>query len=233
MRPADNPFRTERIDRLRYRLTGATPDDLAGQFAALGRRAAVIGDHGSGKSRLLATLADHLEARGLPSLRIRCGRDPLPSAQELAGRLLIADELDHLGRWRRRRLLARAARAGGVLAAVHRLPRDLPVLHHCAVDAGLVAELIRELTGAPPPPDLGALLRDHAGNVRALFRHLYDRAAATTANNWSQAGARRIRWDPRCACQRDAPGPAPHLLPSVAPHAPLDPGPAPVRRVRG
>ncbi len=195
MRPADNPFRTERIDRLPYRLTGATLDHLAGRFAALGGRAAIAGDHGAGKSRLLATLADHLEARGRPSLRIRCGRDPLPSAEELAGRLLVADELDELGRLRRRLLLARACRAGGVLAAVHRVPRDLPLLHRCTVDASLVAELVRDLTGAPPPPDLAPLLRDHAGNVRALFRHLYDRTAdrcAQQAAGWGP-GQRRGR----------------------------------------
>lgn len=132
MRPADNPFRTERIDRLPYRLTGATLDDLAGRFAALGGRAAIVGEHGAGKSRLLATLADHLETRGRPSLRIRCGRDPLPSAEQLAGRLLVADELDRLGRLRRRLLLARAVRAGGVLAAVHRVPRDLPLYDRSA-----------------------------------------------------------------------------------------------------
>ena len=181
MRPADNPFRTERIDRIQYRLTGgAALDDLAERFAGLGGRAAIIGHHGAGKSRLLATLADHLETRGRPSLRIRCGRDPLPSLEELAGRLLVADELDHLSRRRRRRLLARAGRAGGMLAAVHQIPRDLPLLHHCTVDISLVAGLVCDLTGAPPPPDLARLLGDHAGNVRALFRHLYDRAADRT-----------------------------------------------------
>ena len=188
MRPADNPFRTERIDRLRYRLAGVTLDDLAARFVALGRRAAIAGDHGAGKSRLLATLADHLEERGRPSLRIRCGRDRLPSAAHLAGRLLVADELDQLSRLRRRLLLARAARAGGLLAAVHRIPRDLPLLHRCTVDASLVADLVRDLTGAPPPPDLAPLLRDHAGNVRALFRHLYDRAADRCAQQVASWG---------------------------------------------
>jgi hypothetical protein len=195
VRPADNPFRTERIDRLAYRLSGATIDDLAARFASLGGRAAIAGAHGSGKTRLLAALADHLEAGGRPALRIRCGRDPLPSAQALGERLLIADELDQLSRLRRRLLLARAARAGGLLAAVHRLPRDLPLLHHCTVEASLVAELVRDLTGAPPPPDLAPLLRDHAGNVRALFRHLYDRAADRCAQEVAGWGPGQ-RWGP-------------------------------------
>lgn len=188
-RPAINPFRTARIDHLPYRLRGATWDDLIARFDDLGRRVAVVGDHGAGKTRFLASFAAQLRDRGRPTWSVRATHAPPPSAAEVDGRIVLVDELDALPwatRWRWRRRLRAAA---GVVIARHAPSATLPTLHRCAPDAALVAELVAELVApqpeaatapsleAPTAGDLAALIARHRGNVRAVFAELYDRAA--------------------------------------------------------
>ena len=156
-RPADNPFRTERIDRLAYRPIGTSWPELGRRFADHGRRAAAAGGHGTGKSRFLATFAQTLAGAHGPVFWLRCGRDPLPAAGDLAGRLVVADELGALGPVAARRLLARSRESAGILAAVHVPPRSLPVLYRCAPDptvspatAATSARFFASSTTSPP-----------------------------------------------------------------------------------
>ncbi len=187
--PAANPFRTARIDHLRFRLVTTTWDQLTARFDALGRRVAVVGDHGAGKTRFLATFAAHLRDRGRPTWSVRATHTPPPTAAEVDGRIVLVDEVDALPwatRWRWRRRLRAAA---GVVIARHAPSATLPTLHRCSPDAALVAELVAELVtprpeaatapsiAAPAVADLAALLARHRGNVRAVFAELYDRAA--------------------------------------------------------
>jgi len=82
VRPRENPFRTERLDRLGFRdaTTGtpAGPADLAAlveRFERLGRRAALIGPEGSGKTTLLDALVPWIAVRGLVVRRLRASPD--------------------------------------------------------------------------------------------------------------------------------------------------------------
>lgn len=176
LRPSANPFRTAQIDQLRYRLTGTTWDELLARFDALGRRGAVVGDHGAGKTRFLATLAAELTARGVAVTALRATRAPLPDRAALRGRIALVDELDGLPWWRRARWWRALADADGAVVALHATSRRLPTWHRCVPDPGLIATLIEELTGAGAPADLATLLAEACGNVRNVFRQLYDRA---------------------------------------------------------
>jgi polynucleotide 5'-kinase involved in rRNA processing len=71
VRARDNPFRTERVLRVRFRLPSGTWDDLLARFEALGRRAAIVGPQGSGKTTLLEDLAPRLRARGYSIRELR------------------------------------------------------------------------------------------------------------------------------------------------------------------
>jgi hypothetical protein len=188
MRARENPFRSERLERLAFR--HALPlEAIHARWTALGRRAAVVGPHGSGKTTLLRALAASAEREGFRVerwfLNAESGR---PSTRELtraARRLgprdvLCFDGAGHLGplAWHRVRRAARAA--GGVLATAH-APGLLPTLVETGTDAALLDELACELLAAdtgPLRPLLAELHARHRGNLRDVFLALYDLAAS-------------------------------------------------------
>ena len=173
-----NPFATERLDRLAYRdpatgepLGPAGFDLLLDRLESLGRRAAIVGPEGSGKTALLEALAPRLAERGW---RVRwTASGPLGASTFL---LIDGEErLAHRG-WRR---LLRASRgAGGLLVTVHR-PGPLPTLVESAASPELLAKLMAELAGGPAPDLPGAreLFGRHRGNLREALLELYDLCA--------------------------------------------------------
>lgn len=196
--PRENPFRTERLDRLAYRspATGepADPAPLADRFDQLGRRAAIVGPEGSGKTTLLDALVAELGDRGLELqrwraapgggglVRERTGESGRSPAADLhtggTSTLLVVDGLDRLGRRDRRRLRRAARSAAGLLATSHRRLR-LPTLLRCTTTPALLEALIAELTAdaSIEPrslPSAEALHARHRGNVRTALLELYD-----------------------------------------------------------
>ena len=149
-RPRENPFRTERLDRLDFRLATdgavASPSDLAAlveRFDRLGRRAAVIGPEGSGKTTLLDALVPWIAVRGLEVHRLRASPDggahldevAEGGAEDAAGggasagerlpvvglrTLLVVDGLDRLPPPVRSRVERSAGAAAGLLVTAHR-----------------------------------------------------------------------------------------------------------------
>ena len=182
-RPADNPFRVDRVLTLRYR---ADLDAVVARFAALGHRAALVGPHGSGKSTLREDLGRRLDRDGWTVRTIGLHADePLPpratwrelAAFQAAGarHLVAIDGAEQLGPWRWWRLRRRLA--GPLLITTHR-PGRLPTLHHHAVDPTLLRSLVADLVGPADAARLGprcdALFAHHRGNLRDCLRALYD-----------------------------------------------------------
>ncbi|MCB9753538.1 MAG: hypothetical protein H6713_26650 [Myxococcales bacterium] len=181
MRPRDNPYRSERMDGLPYRLRGADWATLIERVRA-GGWLEVVGPHGAGKTRLLEELARRLPAAGVPTRYARVG----PGGQDVSRsmfnreRALLIDGLEAAPRraaWRVRLALA-TGRARAVVVARHVGGRARR-LYTCAPDYALARELVDALDPASAPDDasLRALLAGHEGNLRAVFRALYDRAA--------------------------------------------------------
>ncbi|HEX4954881.1 MAG TPA: hypothetical protein VF017_15935 [Thermoanaerobaculia bacterium] len=184
MRPADNPFRAQRLAALRYRFTQATPSELIERLAGLDHRAALVGAHGSGKSMLMAALGSALAEQGFALRQARLHVGPGEPARlapgflaELTSRhFLLVDSAGVLGGWSLRKLLRASRRAGGLLVTLHQ-PGPLPTLLECHPGPELLAELIEELAGAelaarlPPAEELFAR---HRGNLREALRGLYD-----------------------------------------------------------
>lgn len=182
-RPADNPFRVDRVLGLRYRIELAP---LLRRFARFDHRAALVGPRGSGKSTLREDLCRRLEQGGW---RTRClelhADEALPSGgawRELAAfqaagdlRLVAIDGAEQLGRWRWRRIVSQLP--GPLLITTHR-PGRLPTLHHHRVDPTLLRALVAELVGddeaARLAPRCDALFAQHGGNLRDCLRALYD-----------------------------------------------------------
>lgn len=181
MRARDNPFASDRVLEVRYRLPdGWTWEGLLDRLAGLDWRAAIVGPHGRGKTTLLEDLAPRLEARGfrVRTLNLwdehpRLNREDRVRLRDLGPRdFVLLDGAEQLGRLSWLYLKLRCRRAGGLLITSHR-PGLLPTLLECRTSPELLAGIVRELTDADAP-DVETLFARHGGNLRNALRELYD-----------------------------------------------------------
>lgn len=177
MRARDNPFSSDRVESLRYRLPeGLTWDGLLERLATLRFRAALVGPHGRGKTTLLEELAPRLTRRGLRVRTVTLRQDERSVDWKRFRSLgpddvLFLDGAELLGRlaWLRVRLSCR--RAGGLIVTSHRAGL-LPTLLECRTTPELLGELARELTGEEL--ETAELFARHGGNLRMAFWEMYD-----------------------------------------------------------
>jgi len=185
MRAHDNPFATERLERIRYRFTGGSLDELLTRLETMGYRAEIVGPEGSGKTTLLEDLRQALQGKGLQTrLLFVNDASPLPEAEcrrflsELTPQeLVLLDSADaiHRSSWSlfRRHTITHAAG----LIVTSRRPGLLPTLIECATTPALLKEIVADL--APQSSTISPGLLDdlharHKGNLRACLRDLYD-----------------------------------------------------------
>lgn len=176
MRARDNPFRSGRVEKLRYRLPqGLTWDDLLDRLAALRHRAAIVGPHGRGKTTLLEELAVRLAKEGFRVRTVTLRQEERRVGRILrlgADEILLLDGAELLGRlaWLRVRFACR--HAAGLIVTSHR-PGLLPTLLECETTPELLAELVMELTGKAL--ETSDVFVRHEGNLRLAFWDLYGR----------------------------------------------------------
>lgn len=186
MKARENPFATDRLERIEFRLEpGTTWAGLEERFVALGCRAALVGPHGSGKTTLAEQLAARWRDRGWEVRMIRLSEESSRlSASDWdwlvgglnSGHRIIVDGAEQWPWWVWRRF-ARASRpANGVLITSHQ-SRRWPTLYECRTSSALLRELVGELAGSNSDPLAGAsqaLFERHRGNLRDALRELYD-----------------------------------------------------------
>ncbi|MDF1823505.1 MAG: hypothetical protein P1U68_02625 [Verrucomicrobiales bacterium] len=186
MKARDNLFATHRVESLLEfdpGLIGSVWETLEDRWEALGRRACVVGHHGSGKTSFLNSFSERL---GEPLVRFffsesasRLRSRDFEKMESGRGVLWIVDGDRHLA-FRDRRLFYRAATAaGGFLSARHRC-HGLPPLLKLRSDVNLAEKLYERIdpgdeTGLKV--ELPKLYRRHRGNLRHLWLSCYDRAA--------------------------------------------------------
>jgi len=179
MLPRENPFASHRIDALPYGLRGGSWRELIGQFEGLGRRAAVVGPRGSGKTAFLHSFGERIRDRlGVNAVYVRADRqDPPRNPSEM---LLLLDGTERMGCLARRRTLAACSRAWGILFALHR-PTGATPLYRTATSPDLLYDLAAQLatgrSGKISRETLDRLFLRHGGNLREVFCDLYDRYA--------------------------------------------------------
>jgi len=189
MKPRDNPFATERVSKLRYRIDG-TYGDIVERLDELGRRAALIGRHGNGKTTFLDGLERHLVDTGHKVERVFVNsanpRVPLSFwSTDLNDKYVLLDGKERLSfvAWSRFKRACRAAR--GVVIVEHNRGA-WPVLYECSTSIALFEELVDELVQTTDrgmveekltKSSLSSLFDKHGGNVRDCLRELYDRFA--------------------------------------------------------
>ena len=190
MRARDNPFRSERVLSLRYRL-GESWEALLVRFERLGRRAAIVGPHGSGKTTLLEDLAPRLRGAGYTLRPLRLDTE-FPRFEpgyldcffaSLGPRdVILFDGAEQLGALAWHRFRRRSRAAAGLVATTHR-PGRLPTLIETSTTPELLETLVGEILGGGAVeigPLMPALFERHRGNLRDALRELYDRFAAAS-----------------------------------------------------
>lgn len=177
----DNPFRTSRLLALPVHWGDTTPEALLARWHAAGRRGALVGPHGTGKTARLRALAARLADEGRRVVWVQWHDDgsttpagwraALAAAAD-ARAVVCLDGSENLGLLAAYRLFRYTRRAGGVLATLHRRSRLFPTLALHAPDAALFATHAASLA---PGCEVAARAAFAAarGNAHEAFRRLY------------------------------------------------------------
>jgi hypothetical protein len=177
-----NPFRTSRLLALPPHWDeGEGPATLLARWQAAGRRGALVGPHGTGKTVRLRALAAHLaEEEGRRIIWVQWHDDGTTTPGDwhsaLAGAdadaVLCLDGSENLGLLASY-LLSRYTRlAGGVLATRHRASLFLPTLARHRPDAEVfTAQAALLLPGIER--EAREAFSASRGNAHQAFRHLY------------------------------------------------------------
>ncbi|MEY4490146.1 MAG: hypothetical protein RIQ79_2654 [Verrucomicrobiota bacterium] len=183
----DNPFRTSRLLALPVHWGDTPPETLLARWHAAGRRGALVGTHGTGKSTRLRALAARLAAEGWTVICVQWHDDGTTTPADWRATVrnagprtvLCLDGSENLGPLAAYRLHRYTRRAGGVLATRHRRSLLLPTLATYAPDAALFAAhaAILDPDARTSAVSVFAAAR---GNTHEAFRHLY--LAASTAS---------------------------------------------------
>jgi len=183
MRARDNPFRTERILAVRYRLPAGNWDEFLERLDALGRRAAIVGPHGSGKTTLLEDLAPRLRSRGYVVRPLRLDTESPRFAPGFldgffaslgADDVILFDGAEQMGPFDWFRFERRSRVAAGLVITTHQ-PGRLPTLIETSTSPGLLDGLVEEILGREERSMTAGLHEKHGGNLREALRELYDR----------------------------------------------------------
>jgi hypothetical protein len=184
MRARDNPFRTESLLRVRYRLEDISWADLLQRCEELSYRAALVGRRGSGKTTLLEDLGPRLRERGFEPYWLRLNEEHTFERGTLSKmaaavthrHIVLLDGAEQLN-WLAWQVFKRGARrAGGLIITVHEAMR-LPTMLECRTTPALLADIIADILGTRTDrlsmrPE--QLFHKHQGNLRDALRECYD-----------------------------------------------------------
>lgn len=184
MKARDNPFATQRTEKLAYRMPGGlTWPVLLERLKAQEYCGSIVGRHGSGKTTLLEEFIPHLKKLGFEPQLIQLKtessmreKEALPTVLRRITKpaFILLDGAEQLSTRHWLPVRSAASGAAGFLVTVHRVSR-LPTLVECDTNPDLLSALVKELTGQALPPEQAVeMMSRHFGNVRACLRELYD-----------------------------------------------------------
>jgi hypothetical protein len=194
MKARENPFRTEKVLQARFRLetieTDLSLEKLVRRWEKLGRRGAIIGPHGHGKTTLLEDLAELFQKQDEKTLFLRLAREKRRFSgaewQQIQtaspDTILLCDGVEQLNRLNWARFKHISKRTCGVIITSHHAGM-LPTLLECRTSPQLLSDIVKQILGTEAAQlgiDCEALWQRHQGDVRLALRELYDCYAAKT-----------------------------------------------------
>lgn len=185
MKARENPFASDRIERLAYRFpSGESWESLLARLEVQQWRGTIVGPHGTGKTTLLEQLVPHLRARGfqprLCTLRSESSdeeKQALLATSFGAFDFVLLDGAEQFSprQWRAFEEISQSA-AGSVIT--QHQTGHWPTLLETAPSPALLVDLVHTISGAKlSEAEADALFRHHRSNLRECLRTLYDRWA--------------------------------------------------------
>lgn len=187
MRACDNPFSTTKVERtlgFDPQLNGTSWEAIESRWLELGKRAALIGPHGAGKTTFIDAFAKRLHARGVEIYRLFLNTeasiissDQWHELSNCQGKVVILDGEEQLSFLQRRRFYKLTHSATGVLISRHskgKLPSLLDftprmeTLEHCV-------KMLAPAHYEQLAPSLDHWWIVHRGNIREILLRCYDR----------------------------------------------------------
>lgn len=197
MQARDNPFATERVERLlAFDPTWADTswESLERRWENLGQRAALTGRHGAGKSTFLDAWKSRLLAKGneIISLALNSEHSSLSSEcwdtiASSTGKTIILDGEEQLSWRQRRKFYHLTKRSSGLLVSRHN-PGKLPALIHLDPGFDILQRCVQKLAPlsyvelAPMLPKWWKL---HDANTRDVLLRCYDAVGSTSGRSGS------------------------------------------------
>lgn len=181
-----NPFRSECVTRLAFRNPAFDKAEVLARWEAAGRRGALVGPHGHGKTTLLDECLADLTAAGETVLREKLSlgqrRIPGPFLEKVRiessrNAIVVLDGAEQLPWWRWRWFLRSLQKSQGCLITSHR-DGQLPTLAFCDTSVDLLVDLVTELQGpvsSEQQAGLEQLFHTMQGDIRLCLRELYER----------------------------------------------------------
>jgi GTPase SAR1 family protein len=197
MNARENPFETDRIERLLSfdpAWLGLDWDEILEWAAAMDYRGAIVGPHGSGKTTFCDAFSERLSERGFSVIRWFLNvQKTNPNADELAAirspempesAILLIDGTEFLSAANWRKLYRDTAEVAGLFATIHqekRLPKPrLPVFLETKATPEMLSAFVKRL--APDvswdESDLREIFDARDGNLREALWTCYDRMAS-------------------------------------------------------
>ncbi len=194
IRARSNPLAVERTERLPFRFSDGNWGSHLARLGQMEYRGAIVGGQGCGKTTLLEQLAGRLAGQGIHTVSMRAARAGGTRREELsewvrplsARNVLLLDSAEQLRRrdwwWL---LRTTAAHQIGLVVTVHRRCL-LRTWLTCRPTPGLLRDLLMEL-GFDPEVQANFFQQAenwyarHGGNLREVFRSMYDEVAAGRA----------------------------------------------------
>ncbi len=194
MKARENPFNTDRLDKIPYHHVKGTWENLIKRLAGLNYRAAITGPHGSGKTTLLNELEEHLHISGFGTKKLSLNMDKRyfdkhflnKFFEEISAKdIILFDGADLMGRIEWRRFKQKSAKAAGLIVTSHRASL-LPLLVKCSTTPQLLEKIVYELLGEESDDlhvTVKALFYRHRGNLHNALREFYDIYASHDSPN--------------------------------------------------
>ncbi len=187
MKARENPFRVERLHRLKFLFPDGTMENFLKKIERTQFRGAIVGPHGAGKTTLIEEVMCEFRERGISFSHLRLRDDGKRVnhqrilnwlAETPQSAVLILDSAGLLNWWAWRNVSRNSKHFAGLIISTHQTGR-LPTLIECTPTVETFMQLVEnlELAFDVPQSHLVKTFTHCKGNIRDCLRTLYDEFA--------------------------------------------------------
>lgn len=185
MKANENPFRSSKVEQIRYALNPVELTALSDQILAQAC-SCLLGPKGTGKTTLMEDLEPYVRARGYQTHWVRLNLESTRTAtRDVIGQLsslgqqdiCLFDGAEVLNWWQSRKLRRAAIQQGFKLVATLHQKRGVSVALNTRADWNLAKRFVEQIAGDHYTSELNNRAKcafdNNQGNMREVFRSCY------------------------------------------------------------